>query len=72
MAVIGVSEKGTVDVRLTARGDGGHASAPGRMGATARLARAILQLERHPFPARLPDATIEMIFPLGCPTRPSR
>ncbi|MEO6996471.1 MAG: M20/M25/M40 family metallo-hydrolase, partial [Terracoccus sp.] len=69
MAVIGVSEKGTVDVRLTARGDGGHASAPGRMGATARLARAIMRLERHPFPARLPDATIEMIETLGAHAR---
>ncbi|EWT03243.1 hypothetical protein N865_18610 [Intrasporangium oryzae NRRL B-24470] len=65
MAVIGVSEKGTVDVRLTARGDGGHASAPKRMGATARIARAVLRLERHPFPARLPDPTVTMLERLG-------
>ncbi|WP_343990126.1 M20/M25/M40 family metallo-hydrolase, partial [Terrabacter terrae] len=38
IAVVGVSEKGTVDVELVARGDGGHASAPRRMGATSRLA----------------------------------
>ncbi len=61
IAVIGVSEKGTVDVDLTARGDGGHASAPRRGGATARLARAITRLEKRPFPVHLPDATVEMM-----------
>ncbi|MGO4597649.1 M20/M25/M40 family metallo-hydrolase [Terrabacter sp. 2RAF25] len=69
MAVIGVSEKGTVDVELVARGDGGHASAPRRMGATARLARAILRLERKPFPSHLPDATVEMLVRAGAHAR---
>jgi len=58
---VGVSEKGTVDLVLTAHGDGGHASAPKRGGATARLARAITRLEKHPFRAHLPDATVEMM-----------
>jgi len=65
MAVIGVTEKGTVDLELVARGDGGHASAPKRMGPTARIARAVLRLEKHPFPARLPDPTIDMLERLG-------
>ena len=69
MAAIGVSEKGTVDVHLTARGDGGHASAPRRNGATARLARAILRLERKPFPAHLPDATVDMLERAGAHAR---
>jgi carboxypeptidase PM20D1 len=60
-AVIGTTEKGTVDVELVARGDGGHASAPKRMGATARIARAVLRLERRPFPARLPEPTVDML-----------
>lgn len=69
MAVIGVSEKGTVDVELVARGDGGHASAPRRMGATSRLARAILRLERKPFPSHLPDATVDMLERAGAHAR---
>ncbi len=69
LAVIGVSEKGTVDVELTARGDGGHASAPRRMGATTRLARAILRLERKPFPSHLPDATVDMLERAGAHAR---
>ncbi|GAA1980777.1 M20 family peptidase [Terrabacter lapilli] len=69
IAVVGVSEKGTVDIELRARGDGGHASAPRRMGATSRLARAILRLERKPFPSHLPDATIEMLERAGAHAR---
>jgi carboxypeptidase PM20D1 len=65
LAVVGVSEKGTVDVDLVARGDGGHASAPRRGGATARLARAITRLDKRPFPAHLPDATVEMMEHVG-------
>lgn len=69
IAVVGVSEKGTVDVELVARGDGGHASAPRRMGATSRLARAILRLERKPFPSHLPDATVDMLERAGAHAR---
>jgi carboxypeptidase PM20D1 len=69
LAVVGVSEKGTVDVELVARGDGGHASAPRRMGATTRLARAILRLERRPFPSHLPDATVDMLERAGAHAR---
>ncbi|MBC9820707.1 M20/M25/M40 family metallo-hydrolase [Terrabacter sp. MAHUQ-38] len=69
MGVIGVAEKGTAVIELTARGDGGHASAPRKMGATARLARAILRLEKKPFPSHLPDATVEMLERVGAHAR---
>lgn len=52
-AMVGVAERGVVTVLLTARESGGHASTPPAMPATARLARAIDRLHRHPFPARL-------------------
>lgn len=61
LAVVGVAEKGILDVELATGDAGGHASTPNRMGATARLARAIVRLERRPFPASLPEATVEMI-----------
>ncbi len=69
LAAVGVTEKGTAVVELVATGEGGHASAPRRRGATARLARTILRLERHPFPARLPDPTVEMIERVGAHAR---
>ena len=61
IAVIGVTEKGVTSLELRVDGRGGHASTPVRMDATARLARAILRLDRHPFPASAPDPTIELM-----------
>ena len=52
-AMVGVAERGVMTVLLTARERGGHASTPPRLPATARLARAIDRLQRHPFPTRL-------------------
>lgn len=64
-AVVGVAEKGILDVELLTRDAGGHASTPPRMGATARLARAITRIERSPFPQSLPDVTVEMLRRFG-------
>ena len=64
-ALVGVSEKGIVDVELEAQSPGGHTSAPPRNTAADRLAKAIVRLHRHPFPARLPRPTVEMLETLG-------
>lgn len=61
LAVIGLTEKGVVDLELVARAEGGHASMPPRNSAPAKLARAILALEKHPAPAQLPEPAIEML-----------
>ena len=46
-AMIGVLEKGRADVRFTARGHGGHASAPPKHSPIARLASFINRVETH-------------------------
>lgn len=61
VAVVGVAEKGILDVELSTEDAGGHASTPHRLGATARLARAITRLDAKPLPAVLPEPTVEMI-----------
>jgi carboxypeptidase PM20D1 len=61
VAVIGVTEKGTTSLELRVEGRGGHASTPARMGPTARLARAIMRIEKSPFPASTPAPTIELM-----------
>jgi len=61
LAVVGVSEKGTTTLRITASGDGGHASTPARNGPTVRLARAITALDASSMPARIPATTVEML-----------
>ncbi|MFJ6652978.1 M20/M25/M40 family metallo-hydrolase [Microbacterium sp. NPDC091313] len=60
-AMIGVAERGIATFVLTAREQGGHASTPPRMPATARLARAIDRIRRRPFPLRLADPVRAML-----------
>ncbi|WP_235997125.1 M20/M25/M40 family metallo-hydrolase [Aestuariimicrobium ganziense] len=61
VAVIGVAEKGTTDLRLVCEGRGGHSSTPAAKGPTWRIARALMRLERSPMPARLPGTVAEMM-----------
>lgn len=74
LGVIGVTEKGTTSVELVAEGRGGHASTPARNGPTARIAKAILRIERSPFPASAPAPTLELLRRLApylpLPVRP--
>ena len=61
IGVVGVTEKGVTSVELRVEGRGGHASTPGRMGPTARLARAITRLDHSPMPASIPEPTVELL-----------
>ncbi|GAA1127476.1 M20 family peptidase [Nocardioides aquiterrae] len=61
LGVVGVTEKGVTSLELRVDGRGGHASTPARNGPTARLARAITRLDRHPMAASVPDPTVELL-----------
>ncbi|MFN8106702.1 MAG: M20/M25/M40 family metallo-hydrolase [Nocardioidaceae bacterium] len=61
LGVIGVSEKGIAAIELSVEDRGGHASMPAKWGPTARLARAIVRIEKSPMPAHTPGPTIDMI-----------
>jgi carboxypeptidase PM20D1 len=69
IAVVGVSEKGITSVDLSVVQDGGHASTPPRLSATARLARAIVRLNASPFRARFSATNVEMIRTIGAHAR---
>ena len=58
--MIGVTEKGVTSIELRVEGRGGHASTPGRLDPTARLARAITRLDNAPMPASVPAPTLEL------------
>jgi carboxypeptidase PM20D1 len=60
-AMVGVGEKGVLTLRLTTRGDGGHASAPPITTPTARIARAVHRLSPNPFPKRMPRSMRAML-----------
>jgi carboxypeptidase PM20D1 len=53
LALIGVAEKGSATLKLTAAALPGHSSMPGNRTAIGALARALVRLERSPFPASL-------------------
>jgi len=55
-AMIGLAEKGVMTVRLSARGEGGHASAPPAMTAVRRVARAVDRLDAATFRPHTPEA----------------
>ena len=57
IALVGIAEKGFMNVRLTARGEGGHSSMPPAGTAIAELAGAVARLEANPVPARTEPLT---------------
>lgn len=55
VAFIGVCEKGSSNIRITARGEGGHSSMPSDKSAVTVLSEAVLRLTAHPMKPRLTD-----------------
>lgn len=60
-AMIGVGEKGILNLVLSARGTGGHASAPPSITAVRRVARAVDRLGPRTFRPRVPVAISRML-----------
>jgi len=52
-AVVGICEKGYLNVEMTAQGEGGHASQPPSQTALGILAKAAARLEKNPFPRKI-------------------
>ena len=48
--MIGIAEKGKMNIRLRYTGDGGHASSPAPRTPIGRLSAACARIESHPFP----------------------
>ena len=60
-AMVGLVEKGYGDIRFTARGNGGHASAPGKNTPLVRLGKFMLDIEKkNPFKAEFSPTVVEM------------
>ena len=68
MAVIGILEKGYVDIRITAKSHGGHSSTPPKNTPLARLAAFINDIENHfPFKTKMIEE-VEMLFKTAAPS----
>jgi len=64
-AVVGVTEKGIMNLELVVEQPGGHAAIPLAGGSTAVLARAILRLENQPDAPQLIDPVIALLASMG-------
>lgn len=63
--LIGIAEKGMMNVRYTALSSGGHASAPKPNSPLVRLANTCIKLEKSPFEKHLTKPVAEMFDTLG-------
>ncbi|MDD4080562.1 MAG: M20/M25/M40 family metallo-hydrolase [Eubacteriales bacterium] len=64
-AMVGVAEKGMAQVQLSVFGPGGHASRPPRESQADILARALVRLNKHPFPMRIASPVKEALSALS-------
>jgi carboxypeptidase PM20D1 len=64
-AVVGIAEKGILDLELSTHDAGGHSSTPAANAATVRLARAITRIDDHPFPPRLSEPVRALLATLA-------
>lgn len=64
-ALIGIAEKGPMNLEFSIAGKGGHASAPPAHTSVGVLSAACKAVEDHPFPMRMSKAAGEMFDTLG-------
>lgn len=64
-ALVGIGEKGQVNMTLRMKSKGGHASAPPPHTPVGVLAQAVTQVESHPFPFKLTPAASALFDTLG-------
>ncbi|MDO4940669.1 MAG: M20/M25/M40 family metallo-hydrolase [Erysipelotrichaceae bacterium] len=63
--LVGIAEKGSMDVVLTCKSNGGHASAPSAHTPVGLLSKACVKMEEHPFKAHFDGPAGGMFDQLG-------
>ena len=64
-AVVGIGEKVGMNVELTMKSEGGHASTPPPHTILGQLSKAVVEIEKHPFKAQFTKPVKEMFDTLG-------
>lgn len=62
MALVGISEKGFTNIRISCEGKGGHSSMPPQHSAAGILAMAIEDIEKNPFPAKITPSISSFLY----------
>lgn len=63
--LVGIAEKGYVNMTLSVKSNGGHASAPKPHTPIGQLSKAVTRIENHPFKMHLTDPVLKMFDQLG-------
>ena len=64
-ALIGVGEKGSVNLEFSMESKGGHASTPPVHTILGELSQAVVKIEKHPFKSQMTKPVLEMFKTLG-------
>jgi carboxypeptidase PM20D1 len=64
-ALVGIAEKGFINVKLTAKGAGGHSAMPPVHTAAGSVCRAVAEIEKHPQPLFLTQPVRTMLMALA-------
>ena len=64
-ALIGVGEKGSVNLEFSMESKGGHASTPPVHTILGQLSQAVVNIEKHPFKSQMTRPVLEMFNTLG-------
>lgn len=66
LALIGIAEKGYMNIKMTAHEDGGHSSMPGKKTSVTKLSQAINTINLNPFPATI-EGPVQKLFAYTAP-----
>ena len=64
-AVLGIAEKGILDIKLSIDGNGGHSSTPNKNGPIIQLSKALEKLDKNPMKAKYCKTTLGLLNALG-------
>ncbi len=64
-AMIGIAEKGMLNIEYSVSGGGGHASSPAPTTPIGKLSKACVKMEKNPFKMIIPEPTKKLLDTLG-------